>query len=297
MALRPFGVAPGDHEDLLALAQQVLDQAAARREVQDVELVDRRRDHEERELAHALAARLVLDELEDLGAQDDGTRRDGEVVPDRERARVDARRQPRRAREVAHELAHAARQAGTAVVDDVLEHGRVRPREVRRGQRVEQVGRREARPALGAPVGLGVRDEAVDRPAGREVGLQDAPQQPVGLPCGVGEAPVALARPQLAAPGRHARQLAAQAGEPAYRAIGPARQAGRDAGGGARADHAPPGRRGRRVGEQDVERGARACGHAHRGALATGAWISRLRILPVGPFGSASTNHTWRGYL
>ncbi len=28
-----------------------------------------------------------------------------------------------------------------------------------------------------------------------------------------------------------------------------------------------------------------------------GASISRLRILPVGPLGSASTNHTCRGYL
>jgi hypothetical protein len=28
-----------------------------------------------------------------------------------------------------------------------------------------------------------------------------------------------------------------------------------------------------------------------------GALISRLRILPVGPFGSSSTSHTWRGYL
>ena len=28
-----------------------------------------------------------------------------------------------------------------------------------------------------------------------------------------------------------------------------------------------------------------------------GAWISRLRILPVGPFGSSSTNQIRRGYL
>jgi hypothetical protein len=28
-----------------------------------------------------------------------------------------------------------------------------------------------------------------------------------------------------------------------------------------------------------------------------GTSISRLRILPVGPFGSSSTNHTLRGYL
>ena len=38
-------------------------------------------------------------------------------------------------------------------------------------------------------------------------------------------------------------------------------------------------------------------GRGHRALNSAGATISRLRILPVGPFGSASTNHTCRGYL
>jgi hypothetical protein len=297
VALGALGVAPRDHEDLLALVEQVLDEAAPRREVEDVELVDRRGYDEQRHLAHALGAGLVLDQLEDLGAQDHRSLRDREVLADREPARVDAGRQPWRAREVAHELTHPARQAGPAMVDDILEHGRVRPGEVRRCQRVEDVGRREARPALGAPVGLRVGDQAVDRAAGRQVGLQDAPQEPVGLPCRVGEAPVALARAQLAPPRRDAREVAAEPGEPPSHAIGSARQARPDARGRARADDASPRRRRCRVGEQDVERGTGAGGHAHACAPATGAWISRLRIFPVGPLGSASTNHTWRGYL
>ena len=38
-------------------------------------------------------------------------------------------------------------------------------------------------------------------------------------------------------------------------------------------------------------------GHAAQSATSAGAWISRLRILPVGPLGSSSTNQIRRGYL
>ena len=44
----------------------------------------------------------------------------------------------------------------------------------------------------------------------------------------------------------------------------------------------------------DVSRGGRANRDAH---ASLGGSISRLRILPVGPLGSSSTNHTLRGYL
>jgi len=40
------GIAPRDGENLLALAQEVLDHAATRRDIEDVELVDHRRDHQ-----------------------------------------------------------------------------------------------------------------------------------------------------------------------------------------------------------------------------------------------------------
>ena len=40
----------------------------ARRKIHYVVLVDHRRDHEQRELVHGGRGRLVLDELEDVGA-------------------------------------------------------------------------------------------------------------------------------------------------------------------------------------------------------------------------------------
>ena len=60
--------------------------------------------------------------------------------------------------------------------------------------------------------------------------------------------------------------------------------------------HAEPGRQPLALGAL-----ARAGGseqqHPHRAISPSGGTISRLTILPVGPFGSASTIHTWRGYL
>ena len=74
VALLGVRVAPGDDEHLLALAHEPLDHAAPRREVEHVELVDRRRREQQRDLADLLRLRRVLDELEDLGAQDDRAR-------------------------------------------------------------------------------------------------------------------------------------------------------------------------------------------------------------------------------
>ena len=60
--------------------------------------------------------------------------------------------------------------------------------------------------------------------------------------------------------------------------------------------HAEPGRQPLALGAL-----ARAGGseqqHPHRAISPSGGTISRLTILPVGPFGNASTIHTWRGYL
>jgi hypothetical protein len=139
---------------------------------------------------HLRRLRLVLDELEDLGAQDDRARRDGEVAPDLEALGVHARRQPWRPGDVAREPPRAARQVGAALVDDRTQDRRVGPREVRGRERVEHIARGEARLALGLPVGVRVGDDAVDGLADR---LEHAAQEPVALPRRVGEAAVALA--------------------------------------------------------------------------------------------------------
>jgi hypothetical protein len=73
-------VAPGDHEHLLAVLNQVLDHAAAGCQVQHVVLVDGRRHDEQRYLPDLIGLRPVLDQLQDLGAQHHCSRRDGDVA-------------------------------------------------------------------------------------------------------------------------------------------------------------------------------------------------------------------------
>ena len=209
VGVRLVGVAPGDEEDLHPLGDEVLDDTAPRREVEDVVLVDRRRDEEQRDLVHLLGRRLVLDQLEHVGAEHDRAGRDREVAADLELRGVDALRQPRRRCEVGGEALRAADEVGAPLVDDRLEDRGVRPGEVRRRERVEHVACGEARLALGLPVELGVGDHAVDRVGGRQVALQHSPQQPVVLPCRVAEAAVAPGGRALGSAHGDAREVVA----------------------------------------------------------------------------------------
>jgi hypothetical protein len=257
------GVAPRDHEHLLALLHEPLDQAAPGRKIEHVVLVDRRRDEQQRHLAHLGGLRGVLDQLEHVRPQHDRARRQRQVLADRELRRVDRRG---KAREVAHEAPRPAREVEPALVDALLDHARVRPREVARRERVEHVAGGEARLALVPPVELGVGDQAVDGVGDREVRLDHAPEQPARLPRRVGEAPVALAGPDVRAPARDAGQLRPQAADAPRGAVRTTREAGRDTDGRARSDEPRAPAFDRRVGQHDVERGLRRIGCAARAA-------------------------------
>ena len=176
-------VAPRDREALLAGADEVLEHAPARRHVGDVELVDHRRDEQQRRLAHLRGARLVLDELEQLGPQHHRAGRDREVLADRERLRVDHRRDVRRLRQVVDEVGAALHEVAPAGVERRLQRRRVERREVRRRERVEHVLGAEAHAPLGALVEPRVGDQVVDascpprgRP-GRAGGTPDSPSR------------------------------------------------------------------------------------------------------------------------
>ena len=257
-------VAPRDDEDLHPLADEVLDEAAPRREVEDVVLVDRRRDEQQRDLVDLLRRRPVLDELEDLRVEHDRARGGGEVAPHLELRRVDALRQPRRPGDVGREAPRAADQVRAALVDDRAQDGRVRQREVRGRDGVEHVARREARLTLRLPVELGVRDQAVDGLARRQVALHHPAEQPVLLPGGVREAAVVPRGALLGAAGGDPGEPAAErGGAPCGLAWMPGGARG-DPGDRARGEEAPRAAGGG-VGQQHVERRARRLDGGRRG--------------------------------
>lgn len=200
-------VAPGDREDLHAGVQQVLDRAAARRQVGDVELVDHGWDQQQRDLADRLGARSVVDQLEDLGTQDHRTLAHGDVAADGEAGPVDHRRDAGLGAHVLGELLQAARVAAPTGVQPDLERRRVEQRIVARRGGVDEHLHDETHPLLAAPVQVRALDEVLQRATADEVGLADPSQQRVSGPGRVGEAPVALGRLDLRATHRNPAQL------------------------------------------------------------------------------------------
>ncbi len=109
--LRGRGVAPAHSEVRHACRDGVLDEAAPGRNVGDVELVDLRRDRDERSRKRHVATSCVLDEFEDVAAMDDRARGDREVLTDGERSRIDRRRHPAVVAHVVGEVPESGDQA------------------------------------------------------------------------------------------------------------------------------------------------------------------------------------------
>ena len=249
-------IAPRHREHLLAAADEVLDHAATRRQVDEVVAVDHRRDAEQRHRADRRGLRRVLDQLELLRAQHDGARRGGEILAHRELRGIRARRQPRRGRHVAREVARAAHEVRPAGLDRRLQRRRVGPREVGRRERVEQVLRREADAALVLQLEPGVVDQLVERPAGGQVALHEPAEQPALGPRRIGEAAVAARRLDRRAARGDTHEVGAEAARTARDAPRTAREAGAELH-RLRAGKEALARAAVGVGEQDVERRAR----------------------------------------
>ena len=140
----------------------------------------------------------------------------------------------------------------------------------------------------------GVGDQVVDRLARREVDLGEPAERRIPPPGVVLEAPVLLRRRDVGLADRDLGQLGPVARPAAGDLPGPGGEAGREL----RPRHArepAAGRPAAGVGQERVEARGTV---GHQEVLASsGTSISRLRILPVGPLGSSSTNQILRGYL
>ena len=207
-------VPPGHHEHLLALTHQVLHQAAAGREVDRVELVDRRRDEQQGHGTDLGCLRRVPDELEDLGPQDDGARCGRDVPAELEGGAVDHLGDPRRRGHVGDEVLGPTDEIQPAAVDHRLGRGGVEERDVARGERLHEVLDEEACAFVVPPVEIGVGDQAIGSPTGREVGLDDPAQHGIRRPCLVGEAPVTPGRRDRRPAQRDLRELGGERADP-----------------------------------------------------------------------------------
>ena len=185
------GVAPGDHEYLISLRDEELEHAAAGRKVGDVVLVDHRRDHEQRELVHGGRGRLVLDELEDVGAGHHRSRRHREILADLERVGLHHRRDVRGGGHIGDQGTGAPDEAQAAGVDERLPCGRAEQRVVARRGCGDEIGQHELQALIVPPVQLGVSEQLLGGLPDGQVGLDRALEQRVLTPRGICEPAVA----------------------------------------------------------------------------------------------------------
>jgi hypothetical protein len=115
------GIAPHDAEGMNALANGVLDEAAPRRQVEEVVLVDLRRHDKQRPAADLRGARRVLENLEHLLPVHHRAGAAGKVFADVERPGVDLGREPAIQHEITGHVAESAHQGSAAGVERSLQ--------------------------------------------------------------------------------------------------------------------------------------------------------------------------------
>ena len=178
------GVAPADGEALDAPADGVFDEAAAGGQVEEVVLVDRRGDDEERHRPDPFRLRRILDQFVHRVAVHDRPRGDGEVGTDRQDARPGHRGHRPVVAEVVEEVAGPRCQRSPSRRPCPFERGGVADQDVGGGQRLRDEADGEAGPFGGELADTG----AVHHPVqGRPPGQVLLGHEPVWL---AGEGPV-----------------------------------------------------------------------------------------------------------
>ena len=195
MPLSPGRVTPADGVDLETPARRVLHEAAAGREVHDVVLVDLRGDHHDGGLPHHRRRGRVLQQLEDLVAKDDRPGRGGQVLSHLEHAGWHGPWHTVVVHDVLREVAQPADDARAARLEGALTGVGIEQEEIGGGQGRGEVAHRAACPLLGAPVQVGVVDQAEEGVDPCQIGPAQAAEEWVLFPGPVLEPPVPRRRP------------------------------------------------------------------------------------------------------
>jgi hypothetical protein len=195
VGLAAVGIDPRGDEHREALAGQPADHRVLGAQVQDVELVDPRREDQQRDLVHRLGGRGELQQLQDVVLVDHLARGGGDVLADLELGQVGLadRQLAAAALQVGGEVLHAAHQALALALHHLAQGGGVGDQEVRRREGVGQHLGEELDPALGVGIdAFGLRDQVVQPVRRQQVALLHHVEHRVGRPVGIAEPLVAL---------------------------------------------------------------------------------------------------------
>ena len=132
---------PRDHEHGVSLVHRPLDERVLRAKIQDVVLVDPRRNDEQRTLAHRLRGGCVLEELDQIVFEDDLAGGDGDVLAQLELLQV-GHPDPELALtpfEILEHVGKALHEILAARLDRPSGHLGIRHREIRRREGVDEL--------------------------------------------------------------------------------------------------------------------------------------------------------------
>ncbi|MCY1266320.1 hypothetical protein D9M70_147280 [compost metagenome] len=209
LALLLGRVAPADDEGLHVVAQAESRQALFRAQVENVELVDLRRYHQQWAFMHLLGDRLVLDQLQHVVAKDHRALGHTKGLADLECTHVDLARHAAVMHQVLGQVREAVEQALATGFEEALDRRRV-GRRVGRGEGLGHEVDHEvpAADVLGRQVT--VVDPVVEFLAPRQVGLQITFVERVLAPGRIREATVIAGRQQLGFAEQHVLEFKAE---------------------------------------------------------------------------------------
>ena len=168
----PFGgadVAPGNHEHRMALLHGIAHKGVLGPQVQDIELVDARRHHDEGPRAHLRRDRAVLDQLHQVVLVNHVARRQGEAGADLEGRFValpDA--SPVRIRDQVRDPPGDALAPG---LERLLQRRGVGGREIRRAHGIAPLLHRKPQPVLGPGLQIRALGKIGEKARSQQVGL------------------------------------------------------------------------------------------------------------------------------
>ncbi|MNM66232.1 hypothetical protein D3C81_777080 [compost metagenome] len=202
-------VAPADDEGLHIVAQAEPRQALVRAQVEDVELVDLRRHHQQRTLVDLLGDRFVLDQFQHIVAEHHRAFGHAQALADLERAHVDLARHAAVVHHVLGEMRETVEQAFAAGFEKAFDCRRV-GRRVGRGEGFGHQVDHEvpAGDILGPKVT--VVDPFVEFLAPRQISLQITFVERVLAPGRIREATVIAGRQQLGFAEQHVLEFKAE---------------------------------------------------------------------------------------